>query len=168
MSYLRKRWVLCVGNCWHFFTLVFMNMGNITFQVLRLSTFVFTKCSEIICFFWSSNVCPTSQTVVQLYFTIGPMYLSSGLSGYWGWNCHTYSNCGKVAYVYLHNAGLLLGHRQTSWTNIEATSVICPVIAVDAGVEESCVRSVLEKCWASVVHDWPALKQQWAATLAQH
>ena len=27
-----------------------MNMSNITFQVLRLSTFVFNKCSEIIIF----------------------------------------------------------------------------------------------------------------------
>ena len=35
---------------------------------------------------------------------------------------------------------LLLGHRQTRWINIEATLVSRPVIAVDAGIEESCVR----------------------------
>ena len=46
----------------------------------------------------------------------------------------------------LQNAGLLLGHRQTRWINIEATLVSRSVIAVDAGVEESCVRSVLEWC----------------------
>ena len=27
---------------------------------------------------------------------------------------------------------------------------------------------VIDWCWASVVDDWPALNQQWAATLAQH
>ena len=41
------------------------------------------------------------------------------------------------------NAGLLLGHRQTCWINIEATLVSRPVIAVDAGVEKSCLRSVV-------------------------
>ena len=46
----------------------------------------------------------------------------------------------------IQNAGLLLGHRQTRWINIEATLVSRPLIAVDAGVEESCVRSVLEWC----------------------
>ena len=40
----------------------------------------------------------------------------------------------------IHNAGLLLGHRQTRWINVEATLVSRPVIAVDAGVEESCDR----------------------------
>ena len=44
----------------------------------------------------------------------------------------------------IQNAGLLLGHRQTRWINIEATLVSRPVVAVDAGVEEMCVQSVLE------------------------
>ena len=44
----------------------------------------------------------------------------------------------------IQNAGLLLGHRQTRWINFETTLVSRPVIAVDAGVKESCVRSVLE------------------------
>ena len=35
-----------MGNGSHFCTPVLMNMCNITFQVLRLSTFVFNKCSE--------------------------------------------------------------------------------------------------------------------------
>ena len=62
-----------------------MNMSNITFQVLKLSTFVFTKCSEIILFtivyvvkslkgFDWNNVGPASQTVAQHYISIGPMY----------------------------------------------------------------------------------------------
>ena len=62
-----------------------MNMSNITFQVLSLSTFVFNKCSEIIIFtiifevkslkgFGWNNVGPASQTVVQHYIGIGPMY----------------------------------------------------------------------------------------------
>ena len=46
MSYLGGRGVMCVGNGSHFCTPVLMNMWNITFQVLRLSTFVFNKCSE--------------------------------------------------------------------------------------------------------------------------
>ena len=44
----------------------------------------------------------------------------------------------------IQNAGLLLGHRQTRWINIEATLVSRPLVAVDAGVEELCVGSVLE------------------------
>ena len=54
----------------------FLNMSNITFQVLRLSTFVLNKCSEIIIFtiifvvmslkgFGWNNHGPTSQTVAQ-------------------------------------------------------------------------------------------------------
>ena len=82
------------------------------------------------------------------------------------WDCHPYSNCRNVTYI--QKAGLLLSHRQTRWINIEATLVSRPVIAVDAGVEDSCVWSVLEWCWASVVRNWPALNQQWAATLAHH
>ena len=34
----------------------------------------------------------------------------------------------------MQNAGLLLGHCQTRWINIEAT-----LVAVDPGVEELCV-----------------------------
>ena len=58
---------------------------HITFQVLRLSTFVFNKCSEIIIFtiifvvkrlngFGWNNVGPASQTVAQHYISICPMY----------------------------------------------------------------------------------------------
>ena len=39
-----------MGNGWHLCTPVLMNMCNITFQVLKLSTFVFNKCSEIVIF----------------------------------------------------------------------------------------------------------------------
>ena len=45
VSYLGERGVLCVGNGWHFCTPVLMNMSNIKLQVLRLSIFVFNKCS---------------------------------------------------------------------------------------------------------------------------
>ena len=63
-----------------------MNMCNITFQVLRLSTtFIFNKCLEIkivtiivvvkslMGFAWN-NVHPVSQTVAQHCISIGPMY----------------------------------------------------------------------------------------------
>ena len=47
VSYLGERGpVLCVGNGCHFCTPVLMNMLNTTFEVPRLSTFVFKKCSE--------------------------------------------------------------------------------------------------------------------------
>ena len=46
VSYLGERGVLCGGNGSHFCTPVLMNMCNITFQILRLSIFVFNKCSE--------------------------------------------------------------------------------------------------------------------------
>ena len=50
LSYLGGRGVLCVGNDCHFCTPVLMNMSNIPFQVLSLSTFAFKKCSEIMIF----------------------------------------------------------------------------------------------------------------------
>ena len=74
-----------MGNGSHFCTQVLMNMSNIMFKVLSLSTFVFNKCSEIIIFTiifvvkslnglgWN-NVGRTSQTVAQHYISIGPMY----------------------------------------------------------------------------------------------
>ena len=73
-----------MGNGSHFRTLVLMNMCNITFQVLRLSTFVFNKCSDFFFtiifvdkslkgFGWN-NVGPASQMVTQHYLSIGPMY----------------------------------------------------------------------------------------------
>ena len=37
---------MCVGNGSHFCKPVLMNMCKITFQALRLSTFVFNRCSE--------------------------------------------------------------------------------------------------------------------------
>ena len=46
VSYLGERGVMCVGNGSHFCTPVLMNMCNVTFQVPRLSTFVFKKSSE--------------------------------------------------------------------------------------------------------------------------
>ena len=62
-----------------------MNMSNITFQILRFSTFVFNKCSKIIIFaiifvvnslkgFGWNNVGPASQTLAQHYISIGPMH----------------------------------------------------------------------------------------------
>ena len=76
-----------------------MNISNITFQVLRLSTFVFNKCSEIIIFtitFVVKFIIRAYRVLVGImlaqrrrrwhkhYFTIGPMYLGSGLSGHGG------------------------------------------------------------------------------------
>ena len=85
VSYLGGRGVLCVGNGQHCCKPVLLNMSNITFQVLSLSTFVFNKCSQIIIFtiifvvrslkgFSWNEVGPASQTVAQHYINIGPMY----------------------------------------------------------------------------------------------
>ena len=75
VSYLGERGVLCVENGSYFCTPVPMNMCILTFQALRLSTFIFNKCSEKIVtiifvvksfkgFGWN-NVGPASQTVAQ-------------------------------------------------------------------------------------------------------
>ena len=74
-------------NGWHVCTPVLMDMSNITFQVLSLSSFVFNKCLEKIIFtiifvvkslkgFGWNNIGPAaaSQTVAQHYISIGPMY----------------------------------------------------------------------------------------------
>ena len=92
-------------------------------------------------FGWNT-VGPASQTVAQRYFTIGPMYRVIRVLAFLAtWDesvthiavaavlCHKVDLC-------IQNAGLLLGHRQTHWINIEATLVSRPVVAVDAGVEE--------------------------------
>ena len=74
-----------MGNGCHFCTPVLMNMSNIKFHVLRLSTLVFNKCSEIKIFtiifvvkspkgFGWNNVGPASQTLAQHYIGIGPKY----------------------------------------------------------------------------------------------
>ena len=71
-----------------------MNMSNITFQVFRLSTFVFDNCSEIIIFMiicvvkslkgvgWN-NVGPASQTLGQHYISKRPMYRV--IWCFWAW-----------------------------------------------------------------------------------
>ena len=76
----------------HFCT-VLMSMCNITFQFLRLGTFVLKKCSEnkivkIIFVVKSSKdfgwniISPATQTVVQHYISTGPIYIMlSGVSG---------------------------------------------------------------------------------------
>ena len=83
--------------------------------------------------------------MAQHYFTIGPVYLDSGLSGL-GYEIVTPIAILPQNNLCIQNAGLLLGHRQTRWINIEATLTSRPVIAVDTGVQESCVRSVLKWC----------------------
>ena len=76
--------MMCVRNGSHFCTPVLMNMCNITFQVLRLGTFVYTSVQKKIVtiiyvvkrlkgFGWN-NFGPASQTVSQHYISIGPEY----------------------------------------------------------------------------------------------
>ena len=76
--------MMCVGNGSHFCTTVLMIVCSIPFQVLRLSTFVFYKCSEKIVTiifvvrslkgFGGNNFGTASQTVAQHYISIGTMY----------------------------------------------------------------------------------------------
>ena len=66
-----------VGNGSHFCTPVLMNMCNITFQVFRLSTFVFNKCAEkivTITFVVRSLKVLVGIMLAQHYISIGPMY----------------------------------------------------------------------------------------------
>ena len=84
-----------------------MHMSNITFEVTRLSIFVFKKSSgksiftiifvvESLNGFGWNNVRPVSQTVAQQYFTIGPMYLWVNIETSLG-ECHALADVlGKV------------------------------------------------------------------------
>ena len=80
-----------------------MNMCNITFEVPRLSTFVFKKSSEKKIFtiifmakslkgFGWNNVGTASQTVTQHYFTIGPMYRVIRVVAFRGTKRHPYGS----------------------------------------------------------------------------
>ena len=84
VSYLGERWILCMGHGSYFCTPVVM--CKITFQVLRLCTFVFNvqvfrkKKSQLylwlgayLGFGWN-NAGPASQTVAWHFISIGPMY----------------------------------------------------------------------------------------------
>ena len=87
--------------------------------------------------------------MAQHYFTIGPMYRVIWVVAFLATGDESVTRIAIVAVLCrklglcIHNAGLLLGHRQTRWINIEAT-LVSPVVAVDVGVEESCVGAVLE------------------------
>ena len=75
VSYLGERGLLCVGNGSHFWAPVLMSMSNIniylyiqniTFQGLRLCTFVFNKCSEIIIF----TVIRVVKSIIRAYWVL--------------------------------------------------------------------------------------------------
>ena len=82
-----------------------MKMCKITFEVPRLSTFVFKKSSEkifTIIFVVKSlkssgwnNVGPASQTVAQHYFTIWPMYRVIRVVAFQGIKIHPYGSHSK-------------------------------------------------------------------------
>ena len=114
--------MICVGNGSHFGTLVLMNMSNITFQVLRLSTFVLNKCSEKKIFtiifvvkslksFGWNNVGPVLQTMAHNYISIGPVYRV--IWCFWRRDRKCY----------------LSGQRRKLWVNIETGLGECHVIA---------------------------------------
>ena len=123
---------------------------HIAFQVLRLSSFIFTKKKFTIiflvksskCFDWN-NVGPALQTVAQHYFTIRPIYHVIWVVAFLttGDEIVIVSQLPQINQC-IQNDGLLLGHCQTRWINIEAALVSYQVVAVDAGVEESCGGSV--------------------------
>ena len=138
MSYLGERGVLCVGNGWHLCTPVLMNMSNITFQGLRLSTLVFNKCSEIILFtiifvvksskgFGWNNVGPASQTVAQHYISIGSMYRVIVFFSGAGILKITSIMQQSEKTVQSPKAVSMTGQRQRLWVNIE-TVLECPCL----------------------------------------
>ena len=139
VSYLVERGVMCVENGWHFCTPVLINMSNIKFQVLRLSTFVFNKCSEIIIFtiiflvkclkgFGWNNAGPASQTVAQHYISIRPM--SRVIWCFW---CRDFQghqhNAAVRNTVQSPNSVSMKVERRRLWVNIETVLVWCHVFA---------------------------------------
>ena len=117
-----------------------MSMSNITFEVPRLSIFIFQKCSEKrrfrIIFVVSSlkglgwnNVCRASQTVAQHYFITGPMYRVIRV----------------VAFLETSDASV---------TGIAIAPVLCHNV---------CTQNVACSCWAIVSHVASTLKQCWFA-----
>ena len=108
----------------HVCTSVLMNICNITFQVLRLITFVFNKCSQnkmvtiifvvknIKSFGWD-NVGPASQKVAQHNISIGLIYRV--IWCFWRRNV-------KASPAYA-----MTGQRRRLWVNIETALVECHV-----------------------------------------
>ena len=101
---------------------------HITFHVLKLNTFVFNKCSEILIFtiisvvkslkgFGWNNVGPVLQTVAQHYISIGPMYRV--IWCFWR----------RIFKAHQHNATVrpnavsMMGQRRRLWVNIETVLV---------------------------------------------
>ena len=133
MYYLRERGVLCVGIGCHFCNPVLINMSNITFQVLGLSTFVFNKCSEIIIFTiifvvkslkgFGWNNCPASQTVAQHYISIGQFIVLSGVFGAGILKVTSIMQSEKT--VQSHNAASMTGQHRRLWVNIDWLSDTC-------------------------------------------
>ena len=123
MPYLGERGVLCVGNGWHFCTPVLMNMCNITFEGPGLSTFVFKKSSKKYSWFKAKGVFlnivgPTSQTVAQYYFTIGPMYRVMWVVAFRGMRRQPYGSRSKRGTITQFFS--MLGQRRIRLTGIES------------------------------------------------
>ena len=149
-------------------------MSNITFQILRLSTFVFNNCSEIIIFtiiFLVRSVIRASWVLVgimlaQRHRRWPNIILQLGLC-IWvvaflitGDEIVTpLATVAKVPYAY--------SMMDCYWAIVRhvGSTLKQHLLAIqDAGVEESCVQSVLEWCWVSVVYNWPALNQHWTSS----
>ena len=161
VSCLEGRRVLCVGNGWHFCEIVLMNKSNITFEVARLSIWVFKKCSEKIyswyyirhdiiflkSFDWN-NVGPASQTVTQHYISFGPIYVLSEWWPFWrrGVKCHQHSNELPANTGQLPNVVSMLGQRRRLRVNIE-TAYLGEYHALANVLAQSIQQT---HCWISV------------------
>ena len=116
-----------------------MNMANITFQVLRLRTFVFNKYSAIIIFTiifvvkslkgcgWN-NVGQASQTVAQHYISIGSIYRVIWCFWLRDFKGHQH-NAASENTVQSPNAVSMTGQRRRLWVNIATVLVECHVFA---------------------------------------
>ena len=62
------------------------------------------------------------------------------------------------------NAVPMTSQRRSLWVNIETALVECHLFAQSIYTKDL----VIDWCWASVLHDLPALNPQCAAMLAQH
>ena len=113
-------------------------------------------------FGWN-NVGPASQTMAQPYVSIGPMYRVIWCFWRRDEKRHPHNNAAVRKHGTITQCCFNVGPASKTvgqhWNSIGWMPWVCRKNTADP---------VMDECWASVVDDWPALNQQWAATLAQH
>ena len=144
-----------------------------TFEVSSLSTFVFKKCSEKI--HSRLNVGIRAWRVLlrimlalrrrrwpSITSTSGQRIVLCGVSGAAKQRVTRITMQQSENTIQSPDDVSMSGQRRRlgqHWNSIGWMPRVCVKYAAEP---------VMDYCWASVVDDWPALNQEWAATLAQH